>query len=238
LLTSNGQNHTLTRMSRCEGKAGAVEISRCARLGPGHPAVGRNRVFAQLRLRPVRLAFLLVLTLAGLLTSTGCASRPSARGTGAQQHAAELRERLLQLDASVQPDEAGLMAKTAVEEAAMLAVKYQAVRPAWLHNWLVNAGWRERGLCYEWANDLFPSLHALGLRSLELHLAVARMDTRREHNCIIVTARRQPVAAGLVLDAWRHSGRLWYGDVRTDKYPWKPLPPDRIAPELRGIMDR
>ncbi len=143
---------------------------------------------------------------------------------------------MLQLDSRVDADEATRLAEAAVEQSAVLAQEYRAVRPAWLGNYLVNMGRRDRGLCYDWANGLYPRLHELGLRSLELHLAVARMDTKHEHNCIVVTAHRQPFAEGVVLDAWRHSGRLWFGDVSTDKYPWQPLPRDRVPPELEKLV--
>jgi hypothetical protein len=74
------------------------------------------------------------------------------------------------------------------------------------------------------------------LVSLEIHLAVARMDTKHEHNSIIVTASGQPLLEGEVVDAWRHSGRLWFGRASADKYPWGPLPPDRVAPELKSLV--
>jgi len=142
----------------------------------------------------------------------------------------------LDLNSGVDPDEAARLAETAVRHSAALARDYRAVRPAWLHNFLVNRGWRDRGLCYDWANDLFVRLHELGLVSLEIHLAVARMDTRHEHNALIVTANGQPLLEGEVLDAWRHSGRLWFGSASTDKYPWRTLPPERLAPELRSLV--
>lgn len=165
----------------------------------------------------------------------GCASRPEI-GRRTQIQSAALTDRFLELDDKVDADEAKRLAEVAVEQAADLAEQFRAVRPAWLGNYMVNMGLRDRGLCYDWANALYPRLHALNLRSLELHLAVARMDTPREHNCIVVTAPRQPFSEGIVLDAWRHSGRLWFGSVRTDKYPWQPLPRDRVPPELEKMV--
>ncbi len=147
-----------------------------------------------------------------------------------------LQEKLQQLDNAVDADEAARLAESAVKQSAVLAREYRAVRPAWLHNFLVNGGLRERGLCYDWTNDLFARLHQLDLRSLDLHLAVARMDTPHEHNAIVVTARGQPFVEGVVLDAWRHSGRLWFGSVATDKYPWQSLPRDRVPPELEKFL--
>ena len=177
----------------------------------------------------------LTVVLVCVLLMTGCASRP-VPGHWTQVQSAALRDRLLQLGSGVDADEATRLAEVAVEQSAALAYEYRAVRPAWVGNYLVNLGLRDRGLCYDWANGLYPRLHELGLRSLELHLAVARIDTRHEHNSIVVTAPRQPFAEGVVLDAWRHSGRLWFGAAATDKYPWQPLPRDRVPPELEKLL--
>lgn len=174
--------------------------------------------------------------LACVLLITGCASSP-VNPRWAQRQSSALRDRLLQLDSSVDPEEAVRLADVAVAKSADLAWEYRAVRPAWLGNWMVNLGMRDSGLCYDWANDLYPRLAELRLKTLEIHLAVARMDTRREHNALVVNAPGHPFAEGLVLDAWRHSGRLWFGRVSADKPPWRPLPRDRVPSELQKFLE-
>ena len=173
--------------------------------------------------------------LAAIALSSGCVTSSPDR-LAPQLESAALRDRLLALGDGVAPQEAARLAEAAVQKSMELAQEYRAVRPAWLHNYLVNYRLRDRGLCYDWANDLFATLHELQVTSLELHLAVARMDTRREHNALIVTAQGQPFSEGLVLDAWRRSGHLWSGPARTDKYPWQPLPTDRVAPVLQKLL--
>ena len=178
--------------------------------------------------------FLFLLLLTASLWS-GCGALPR-QGDESRLRALALQKELLNLDTSVVADEAARFAAAAVDRSKALGREYHAVNPAWLHNIMVNGGVRPRGLCYEWTNDLFPILHELHCQSLQIHLAVSRMDTRHEHNCIVVTARDQPFSQGIVLDAWRRSGRLWFGPVSTDKYFWQPLPPDRVAPELKKFM--
>ncbi len=202
-----------------------------ARQLSGHPCVNLSTWFGTAG----RCRIGLKGVLAFVLLMTGCASRP-VPGHWTQVQSTDLKDRLLQLDSRVAADEATRLAQVAVEQSAALAHQYRAVRPAWLGNYLVNLGLRERGLCYDWANSLYPRLHELGLRTLELHLAVAHMDTRHEHNAVVVTARAQPFAKGVVLDAWRHSGRLWFGGADSDKYPWEPLPRDRVPPELEKLL--
>ena len=43
---------------------------------------------------------------------------------------------------------------------------------------------------------------------------------RQEHSSVVLTAPGQAFDQGIVLDAWRHSGRLYWGAVKADKSPW------------------
>ena len=131
-----------------------------------------------------------------------------------------LGEELAALDPSVSAPEARRVASGAHEEARQLARDYRVARPALFHNFLVNTGLKQRGLCYHWAEDLLARLQAMNLVSLEVRWAIARAGTAREHNALVVTARAQPFERGVVLDAWRHSGRLHWGRVAADRYPW------------------
>ncbi|HEY6167124.1 MAG TPA: hypothetical protein VI454_03730 [Verrucomicrobiae bacterium] len=167
----------------------------------------------------------------------GCASigTPGERGV----RAITLREQLLQLGPDVDRNEASRLADSAVEQAAELAHDYHPAQPAWFNNILVNFGLRDRGLCFHWTNDLFKRLHRLELRSLELHLAVSRRGESAEHNAVVVTARGQPFHEGVVLDAWRNGGRLWWSRVADDpKHPWRPLPSDAVPKELRPLLSQ
>lgn len=186
----------------------------------------------RLFLVPVNVAALLVfLALAG-----GCAY-PGTPAERAQTSAAVARQ-LAALHPVVDPAEAALLADTATEQAAQLSRDYRPARPAWFNNMLINAGLRKRGLCYHWANELFLRLHPLAPRTLEFHLGVAGRDTPKEHNAVVVTARGRPFTEGLVLDAWRHGGRLHAVPVTHDlRYPWQPLPRAAMRPDLRELFD-
>jgi hypothetical protein len=113
-----------------------------------------------------------------------------------------------------------MVAERAYSCSAQLAREYRVVRPPILHNVLVNLGLRKRGLCFHWADDLSASLESLQLHTLQLHHSVAHLDTRREHSSVVLTASGQPFDEGIVLDAWRHSGRLYWVSVKQDRYPW------------------
>jgi len=150
-----------------------------------------------------------------LVGLAGCASPRSG-----ESPAANLADRLEVLSPTVAPAEATLAAETAYSYSAELANEYRVVRPAILHNVLVNLGLRKRGLCFQWADDLSAKLESLHLRTLKVRRGVARLETRREHSSVVLTAPGQAFDQGIVLDAWRHSGHLYWCPVKEDKYPW------------------
>jgi hypothetical protein len=150
-----------------------------------------------------------------LFLAAGCATNhPANPGAGG------LAELLTGLGYSVNRTEAAHAADTACSYSLELSKQYRVIRPAILHNVLVNTGIRTRGLCFQWADDLSAKLTTLNLQTLQVRRGVARLNTRREHSCVVLTALGQPFDQGIVLDAWRHSGRLFWCGVQEDKYPW------------------
>jgi hypothetical protein len=123
--------------------------------------------------------------------------------------------------------EARQIAETAVTYSKDLAEEYDLVRPAVLHNVFVRIGFKDRGLCYHWTEDLIKRLQALDLKTYQLHWGVAyRGSELREHNTVVITAGSEAFESGMVLDPWRNSGDLYWALVKADTYPWEELPPD------------
>lgn len=168
------------------------------------------------------------------LLTLSCVSpeSPAARQARAAQLAADFKA----LSPLVSAQEANSLATAAVERATQLNREWGPTINPWANNFLVNTGLREQGLCHQWREALFPALHALHPRTLDLHLAAARRATLREHNGIVVTAHGQPFDTGIILDAWRSGGILKWSRVQTDHYPWKPLPRDLTPVELRPLL--
>ncbi|MBE7496750.1 MAG: hypothetical protein HS117_17550 [Verrucomicrobiaceae bacterium] len=153
-----------------------------------------------------------------------------------QARAALLARDLQSLDPGVSTPEAEKLATAAVERAHELNRRWKPARMAWMNNLFVNTGLRGSGLCYQWREAMYPALHHLRPRTLVIHLASARRATLREHNAIVITARGQAFDDGIVLDAWRSGGILKWSRVRSDAYPWKPLPWELTPVELRPLI--
>jgi hypothetical protein len=162
-----------------------------------------------------------MLARASLVTCAALFFAGCATGPARTKSVLSLSGELATLERSVSPWEAQRAAECAYATAADLTRQYRVVRPALLQNFLVNTGLRQRGLCFHWTEDLVSRLQALQLKTLEIHWACARAGTLREHNCVVLTARHQPFEQGIVLDSWRYGGRLYWGAVKADHYPWR-----------------
>jgi hypothetical protein len=131
------------------------------------------------------------------------------------------------LSPRVDPREANLLAQCVYSTANRLRREYGVVGPplfvnSLFNNFLVNTGIRKRGLCFQWSEDMLASLDALKLTSLELHWGEARAGTMRENNAVVVTAKGEAFENGIVLDCWRHSGRVHWSSVASDHFfPWR-----------------
>src|SRR5215467_10009681 len=134
--------------------------------------------------------------------------------------AEELAKQLAALSRRVDPNEAKLLAECAYATVARLRPEYNMFGTPIFNNFLVYHGWRKRGYCYQWTEDLLLALDRLKLKTLELHWGDAYRETWRENNCVVVTAKGQPFDRGMILECWRHFGHLRWNLVPSDQDPY------------------
>lgn len=122
-------------------------------------------------------------------------------------------------------EEARRLAVVAETEARSLAISYRVVGPAWFHNCLVNLGFKDRGLCWQYMEDMFARLYAENPRHFDIHCAVRDDDsTLLEHNCILLAAKGQPFTSGWILDPWVKPGTLRLLRPRGEGRAWHEQP--------------
>src|SRR5262249_10743038 len=131
--------------------------------------------------------------------------------------AEELAKQLAALSRKVDPKEAKLLAECTYATVAQLRQQYHMFGTPIFNNFLVYHGFRKRGYCYQWTEDLLLALDALKLKTLEVHWGEAYAGTYRENNCLVVTAKGQPFERGMILEAWRHFGHLRWNLVLSDE---------------------
>ena len=158
--------------------------------------------------------------LACLFIGTGCAHH-TENLTEKTQRIHNLRAALQQLAPNSTPQAAQQLAETAVNTAEQLRENYQVTLAPWLHNIEVNSGIKQRGLCYQYAKDLAVAVQPALAPYWQMYRVQARPKQLLEHNAIVIVGKNQPWQSGIVLDAWRNAGVLYFGAVTKDKYPWQ-----------------
>ncbi len=179
----------------------------------------------------MRACVALLATLACGLAA-GCVS-PARSVQLAPVASLNLEQALAGLAPTVDRAEAARCAELAFATSLRLAQEYRAVSPALLQNVLVNSHLRPRGLCFQWADDLAAALTEPGFKTLRIRRVVAFLGKAREHSAIVVTAHDQPFEQGILLDAWRQSGLLFWCPIKEDRHPWieVELIPQAVPPE-------
>jgi hypothetical protein len=173
-------------------------------------------MFARLRSSPSVVAGATAIALVACAPSTKASWFRGDVVPATSEHDPALTAGLVKLSPGVSPDEARRVAFTAYTTGRQLAQEWRMVKPATMQSFLIHIGARKAGHCFQYANELLLRLDALKLRTLELHWAECNPREFDEHNVIVVTARGQPFEQGIVLDNWRHSGRLVWGPVKGD----------------------
>lgn len=138
-----------------------------------------------------------------------------------QSEVAKVKQALMSLGPNIDPNEAQLLAYEAVNYPKVLANQYNLVQPAYLQNILVNYGYRENGLCWQWTRDMAKHIQARTWKSFDFFHGTANRRRFNEHNSLVVAAKGKGVREGMLLDPWRNSGELFYTKTTADpKYYW------------------
>lgn len=162
-----------------------------------------------------------ILAMLVVLTTSGCTEQPTVNQSNIDELALEIRK----LGPEVSRSEAERAARIAYTHSAQLAIEYEITDPPLVHNYKVNNGFRERGICVHWAEDIEKRLQQENFRTLTLHQAIALPKTKFnvEHSTAVISKRGDTFDKGIVLDPWRYGGVLFWSPTRADtRYNWRP----------------
>ena len=134
-----------------------------------------------------------------------------------------LSDLLQGLDMHIPQEEARRLSKDIFHKTQQLTKDFELTSPPQYHNFLVNVGLRDKGLCYHWSDALYLYLSQKKYASFEFHLMGANIgEYLFEHNVLVVVAKGGNVEEGIIIDPWRDSGDLYFSKVSEDtKYTWK-----------------
>jgi len=136
-----------------------------------------------------------------------------------KQSIAGLSQALKALGPNTSQAEANEIAYDAIVYPMVLANRYNLVYPPQLQNVLVNAGHRDRGLCWQWADDMTAHMEKKNLKTFDLVRGTANRRLKNEHNSLVVIAKGDSFYKGILLDPWRNSGDLYWTKVTNDEDP-------------------
>ncbi len=161
-----------------------------------------------------------LLILMAILLIGGCAPKPSANGPDVEG----LANAIQALGPNVDPAEAQRAANIAYSHSLRLKQEYRVTDSAIVHNAKVVNGFRERGLCNHWAEDMLKRLRQENFRTLDLHWATSPPTTFRIiHHSALISAKGDSMYEGIILDPWRYSGALFWAPTKADdRYNWRP----------------
>lgn len=163
-----------------------------------------------------------------ILILSACSHAPAPQINSNQNNSNEITDLALairSLSEHVPFADANETSRLLIDTTVELAKQYDMASPALYHNILVNTGFRERGLCCHWAEDLHAKLRGLQSNSLKFDWLVARLGSQlREHNTVVIYPAGSSWENGIVFDPWRNAGIPHWSKVSNDKYPWQPHP--------------
>jgi hypothetical protein len=128
----------------------------------------------------------------------------------------ELSRALVALGPDVDPAEAQQLSVTVHTMSRDLARQYRVVLNPAFQNFMINIGARQRGYCAHYVRDIGSRLKEFKFKTLVLHWGAFEPKGPDESNCLVITARNQAFQDGIVLDAWRWGGRLYWSPVKKD----------------------
>src|SRR5438874_12933556 len=183
--------------------------------------------FSECRSAPqirMRTRISVVIAIVATCTAATIGEQPSSFSTSLSKdespNAQKLASNIAALSPSVDRNEARLLAESSYATVSRLRQQYRMFGTPIFNNFLVYHGFKKRGYCYQWAEDLLIALDSLKLTSLELHWGESYPGTWRENNCVVATAKGQPFNRGILLECWEHFGHLRWGPVVGDRDPY------------------
>ena len=126
------------------------------------------------------------------------------------------------LDSQTTVKESTKLSRDIFFQTSRLTKEFELTSPPLWHNFLVNVGLRQKGLCFHWSDTLYLHLRQQGYTGFTFHLVGANVgEYFFEHNALVVVAKGKKVQDGVVLDPWRDSGKLYFSKVKEDEvYKW------------------
>jgi len=133
-----------------------------------------------------------------------------------------LTQEFMSLSSDMSLQDSQQVSQLLIDTTQQLAKKYKMIATPRMNNILINLGFRDRGLCCHWAEDLHLSLREIQIESLRFDWLASNLGKNlQEHSAIVIYATDSSWEDGIVYDPWRKSGMPFWTKVSKDSYAWK-----------------
>lgn len=141
-----------------------------------------------------------------------------------QQNKKQLYKLIMKTHRSISSKEAKIISSEAITYSRKLSKHYGTTTTPLFHNFLVNVGIKERGLCHHWSDDLYLYLRKFNFKTIHMKSVGSYIGSYwQEHNALVVLpTNSNDIKKGILLDPWRDSGKLYFSPIAKDpEYSWK-----------------
>lgn len=117
-------------------------------------------------------------------------------------------------------DEADFIARSLVETTRVVGKDFKMVGSPLFNNFLVHAGIKKEGFCYQWLPHLFKALAKREPVYFERYWGGANVGKITENNAVVIAPKGAALKNGIVYDPWRGAGKPYWRSVDGDTYKW------------------
>jgi hypothetical protein len=131
-----------------------------------------------------------------------------------------LSQKLISIDDSISKKQASKISYKILQVSKNIQDEFNPVSYPWINNTLVNLGIKEKGLCWEWRDELYSRLYGK-IEPLQMQKVVANKGKLSEHNAIVLLSKSNDIQNSILIDLWRFSGIPYIVITKDDdSYIW------------------
>ncbi len=117
--------------------------------------------------------------------------------------------------------EAGILSAGLIKGIGELQQRYKIGTFPIIHNLLIDVGFKKRGACKHWAEDLLTLIDSWEHPHYTSYWAEAHPGNILEHNVAVLAPKNTSFEKGILIDPWRTAGKPFWIRVSQDSHPWR-----------------
>lgn len=131
-----------------------------------------------------------------------------------------LTSKIMILDSQISKTDAKRISAHILKVSKDIKDEFNPIRYPWVNNTLVNLGFKKKGLCWHWSDELYSRLIGK-IEPLKIQRVGANIGRLSEHNAVILSSIDSDINSSILIDLWRLGGNPLIMSVKDDEsYLW------------------